>query len=654
MAGGRSTDLDRLKERLAAVGRGVSDPVLIIDADGVVTWANDAAQAFYPGAKRGTIGRRCHEVIHNRRRPCDSADEICPLDTVRISGVTEHFDKILSDAQGNRAPCTLSTHPVLGPEGELLECVIVRKDKQAASDVWRILQQQSDDLALVHTLTEMANLGTPLDRLLEHLSTSVRDTFSSKYASIYLLDPCGEHLELMTPGVPLGIKKGIERILRTSIPPVVMPIDRSPLHMAALNSDDVVVIPDRESLIALMGENTDKTIIRKVLSPILRLIGMSSGVLVPMRVDKRPIGIMAVGRTSSFDDTELRRLVALADQVAAIASRAQLQAEAQRIAERQALLLQAVAEGVMGLNRDGDVVFANASAASLLGRSQGQLHGMSFHSLCGNQKADGTLCGDDCAVKAALQDRTPHYDIEGTLKGLDGEHRPVQLSAVPLDERELNLVITVRDISQQVHLRQQQQRSTERLRRSFSGTVAALRRLAEMRDPYTAGHERRVAQLARAIAQRLDLDEEVVDTVRLAATIHDIGKHAVPVEILTKPSKLNTQEYGLIRTHSVVGWEILSEADFPAAIATIVRQHHERLDGSGYPDGISGDAITLEARIIAVADVVEAMASHRPYRAALGLEDALYEIQRHKGTHFDPQVVSACLRVFRNDGFEFE
>jgi len=648
-------DAARLQaDRLAAVGCGVSDAVLIIGADRKVTWANDAAKAFYPGAKRGMVGRHCHEVIYDRRRPCDPADEICPLDTVRISGVTESFDKVLCDAQGNRAPCTLSTHPVLGPNGELIECVIVRKDKQARDDVWRIIQQQSDDLALVHTLTQMANLGTGLGDLLEHLSISVRAAFSCKYATIYLLDPSGERLQLMTPGVPAGIKKGIERILRAPLPPVVMPIDRAPLHRAALHSEAPVVIANREALLALMAEHTDNALIVKVLSPILRSIGMTCGVLVPLRVDQRPIGLMAVGGTSPLDDTELRRLTSLADQVATIASRAQLQAESQRVSERQALLLQAVAEGVLGLNRDAEVVFANASAASLLGRSQGQLHGMSFHALCGHQKADGTPCGDDCAVQAALRDRTAHYEVEGTLKAIDGDLRPVQLSAVPLDESELNLVITVRDISQQVHLRKQQQRNTERLRRSFSGTVAALRCLAEMRDPYTAGHERRVAQLARAIAQRMDLDEDVVDTVRLAATIHDIGKHAVPVEILTKPSKLSANELELIRTHSMVGWEILSEADFPAAIATIVRQHHERLDGSGYPDGITGDAITLEARIIAVADVVEAMASHRPYRASLGLEDALFEIQRHKGTHFDPQVVSACMRVFRNDGFDFE
>ncbi len=644
----------RVLQRLEAVGSGVTDPVLIIDRDRQVTWANDAALGFYAGAKKGVVGRSCYQVIHNRRRPCEPAAEICPCDTVAVSGVVERFEKVLTDAKGVRAPCLLEAHPVVGPNGELIETVLIRKELQADDGVWRIIQEQSDDLALVHAMSQKATAGTELDELLEQLSVDVRASFSSKYATIYLLDPSGERLILATPGVPRGVRKGIERIIQGPLPQVVIPLAGAPITGAALRGDEPTVVSDRDGLLALMAENTDNTLIIKLLRPILKIIGMTCGLLVPMKVDGRPIGLMAVGRTSPFTENETRRLTALAGQVAVIASRERLQAEHRQMSQRRALLLQAVAEGVLGLNRDAEVIFANASAASLLGRSQAQLLGMRFHDLCGGQRVDGTLCHDTCTVQAALRDRRPHYEVEGTLADIDGALRPVQLSAVPLDEPELSLVVTVRDISQQVHHRELERRHTDRLRRSFSGTVAALRRLAEMRDPYTAGHERRVAQLARAIAQHMDLDEEVVDAIRLAATVHDIGKHAVPVEILTKPSQLNRQEMELIRTHSMVGWEILTEAEFPDPIATVVRQHHERLDGSGYPDGISGEAITLEARIIAVADVVEAMASHRPYRAAKGLEDALYEIQRGRDSHYDTAVVSACVHAFRRDGFDFE
>lgn len=641
-------------ERLAKLGNAVSEPVLIIDADHQILWGNDAARAFYPGASKGLVGRSCHEVIHNSRHPCDASEEICPVDTVCVSGVSEHCEKVLTDAAGNRAPCILSAEPVLGPRGEFIECVLTRKEVEVKDEVWRIVQQQADDLSLLHDLNQLANEGIELKELMERLSANVRATFRANYATLYLLDSEGERLDLLTPGVPSRVRKAVERIIEAPLPQVVIKLERAPLHRTALASPEFTVVPDREGIVALMAENTDSAMIRKLLSPIVRVIGMNSGALIPLRESGRPIGLMAVGRRTPFDANEHRRLGNLATQVAALTIRLRLQDERRRMSRRQSLLLQAVAEGVLGLDSEGEVVFANASAISLLGRNKVEILGKTIKDLCGQRSLEGTSCCDNCRVVASLQDRQPRYEIECTLLTLDDQIRPARLSAVPLHGPELSLVITLRDISEQIHHRQAEKRANERLRRSFSGTVAALRRLAEMRDPYTAGHERRVAQLARAIAQRMDLDEDVVDAVRLAATIHDIGKHAIPVEILTKPGKLSHQEMELIRTHSVVGWEIVTEADFPDPIATVVRQHHERLDGSGYPDGISGDAIALEARIIAVADVVEAMASHRPYRAALGLEDALYEVQCQKGIHYDPLVVSACVQVFRSDGFTFE
>jgi HD-GYP domain-containing protein (c-di-GMP phosphodiesterase class II) len=190
----------------------------------------------------------------------------------------------------------------------------------------------------------------------------------------------------------------------------------------------------------------------------------------------------------------------------------------------------------------------------------------------------------------------------------------------------------------------------------MDGTIKAISSVLEMRDPYTAGHERRVAQLACAIAGILGLSEQQTEGVRIAGFLHDIGKIAVPAEILSRPGKLNQYEIGIIKTHPQFGYDILKEIDFlwPVALATL--QHHERLDGSGYPEGVgaSGDHICIEARIIAVADVVEAMSSHRPYRAALGAEAALAEIARNRGILYSPEVVDACVRLFNELGFQFE
>ena len=191
-----------------------------------------------------------------------------------------------------------------------------------------------------------------------------------------------------------------------------------------------------------------------------------------------------------------------------------------------------------------------------------------------------------------------------------------------------------------------------KLSRSLSQTVEALAAAGEVRDPYTAGHQRRVTELAVAIASNLGLEEARVEGLRVAGLMHDIGKLAVPAELLSKPSRLSETEYGLIRGHPQTACDILQTVEFPWPIPEIVIQHHERLDGSGYPNGLKGEEILLEARILAVADVVEAMSSHRPYRPARGIDKALEEVREGAGTRYDTEVVDACLEVFEG-GFEF-
>jgi putative nucleotidyltransferase with HDIG domain len=178
--------------------------------------------------------------------------------------------------------------------------------------------------------------------------------------------------------------------------------------------------------------------------------------------------------------------------------------------------------------------------------------------------------------------------------------------------------------------------------------------VVESKDPYTAGHQRRVTHLACAIAQGMGLSQDQIEGIRVMGYLHDIGKIAVPAEILSRPGKINEFEFNLVKQHPMSGFEILKQIVFPWPVAQAVAQHHERLDGSGYPSGITGTEIILEARVLAVADVVEAMASHRPYRPAVGIKQALEEIVRHKGTLYDPEAVEACIRLFSEKGYEFD
>ena len=226
-----------------------------------------------------------------------------------------------------------------------------------------------------------------------------------------------------------------------------------------------------------------------------------------------------------------------------------------------------------------------------------------------------------------------------------------------LEEMAGDLAFGVRTL----HTRQQRdnalvknQEQLVQLHKSLEDTVRAMAAIVEMRDPYTAGHQARVADLATAIAKQIGLPEEQVHGIHLAGTVHDLGKINVPAEILSKPGKITDIERSLIKIHPQAGYDILKGIDFPWPIAQMVLQHHERFDGSGYPQGLKGDQIIIEARILCVADVVEAMSSHRPYRPGLGIETAIEDITRQRGIYYDPQAVDACLALFREQGYRFK
>lgn len=189
--------------------------------------------------------------------------------------------------------------------------------------------------------------------------------------------------------------------------------------------------------------------------------------------------------------------------------------------------------------------------------------------------------------------------------------------------------------------------SMEQIRKALEGTIQAIATVVEVRDPYTAGHQRRVADLSGAMAREMGLAPDRIDGIQLAGLIHDLGKISVPAEILSKPSRLTELEFRLIKIHPQAGYDILQDIAFPWPIARMVLEHHERMDGSGYPNGLTGETLLAESRILAVADVVESMASHRPYRPAIGLDAALEEIAAHRGVLYDPEAVDACLHLFR-------
>jgi len=246
------------------------------------------------------------------------------------------------------------------------------------------------------------------------------------------------------------------------------------------------------------------------------------------------------------------------------------------------------------------------------------------------------------------------YQTERITK--EGRTVPVEITLTAVrDEGGIEYSAIHRDISKRKKLERELQRSLDNLRKILNQTVNALASAMELRDPYTAGHQRRVTQLVCAIAQEMGLDEEMAKGTCIAASLHDVGKIHIPIEILATPTERLTEiELKMIKTHPRFGYEILKTIEFPWPVAEIVLQHHERMDGSGYPAGLRGEDILLQARILAVADVVEAMNSHRPYRSAHGMKKALKEISENRGLLYDPDVVDACVRVISEKKFQFD
>lgn len=313
-----------------------------------------------------------------------------------------------------------------------------------------------------------------------------------------------------------------------------------------------------------------------------------------------------------------------------------------------------IGDTVITLSEDDTIRSVNKAAENLLGYNISKSCGTNFSSVV-------NLCDADGNTVDVLKNFEKSNGETTIFNGLDlcsgnGDKIPVSLNIAPITDKKktMGTVIVLRDISAIKQGEFALKQSFEQLRRTFDETVASLSLMSEKRDPYTSGHQQRVAKIACAIAKRMNLPEDTIHGINVAAVLHDVGKIYIPAEILSKPARLSCIELSLVKTHSEVGYDILKGISFPWPVAQIVRQHHERLDGSGYPDGLKDNEILPQAKIISVADVMEAMSSHRPYRAALGVKSALEEVKRGSGSIYDSEVVDACVKLFEKDGFNIE
>lgn len=310
-------------------------------------------------------------------------------------------------------------------------------------------------------------------------------------------------------------------------------------------------------------------------------------------------------------------------------------------------LFDAMASGVVFQAADGRIVAVNRAAELIHGRSAAQMMGLtSDDSDWGAVRDDGSpFPGPEHPAMVTLRSGEPQNDVVMGILRPDGERRWLSICTQPVrtgDAAQASAVVaTFHDITEARAVRESLKQKVEELDKAWEDTLAAMSDMVEKRDPYTAGHQQRVADIAVAIARQLGWDDARCQVLRNAGVVHDIGKIAIPTELLAKPARLTPIEFDIVKQHVDYGYSILSNIPSARMIATIARQHHERLDGSGYPQGLKGEEILPEARVLAVADVAESMSSDRPYRPGLGIMAALAELERGAGTIYDAEVVAA-------------
>ena len=385
--------------------------------------------------------------------------------------------------------------------------------------------------------------------------------------------------------------------------------------------------------------------------------GWKAAAAMPLRSNGSPSGILVLysDTVDAFDEDARRLLSEMAidisfalDNFTHEAERKQAEQELIDSEQRFRGLVEQSLAGIY-IIQDGKLAYVNPRAAEIVGHgSVDDLIGKDFMQLIAD--ADRGNVAEN--MRKLLYKEVPNVTLEFCIVHTEGHTITVGANAsYAIYHGQPAVIGLIQDISEKKRDEERILKYVDQLKSTFLSTVQLATSLSEMRDPYTAGHERRVSEIAVAIATELGLDEQRIEGIKVAGYLHDIGKISIPSEILVKPGRLNATEYALVQGHAQASYDVLKIVPFPWPVATIALQHHERMDGSGYPNKLKGDEILLESRIMAVADVVEAMASHRPYRPGLGIDTALAEIERGSGTLYDPVVAAACLRMFREQYF---
>ncbi len=606
--------LKRSEKRFRAIVENSNDLIWILDRNGCFLYANRRAQEVTGYSLDEWRGKSFVSLL----LPEDVEPALKLFQEV-LRGKSNHCEARIFRKDGSILCISFNSVPII-EDGKVVSSIYLGQDITQRKELERKLT------ALYQAITRMA-ISDNIDEILEMGLDATVDIMQLRNVSILLIDEERRELYIRKQrGVaadvrlPLDCNRGVTVwVAKHGVPKIIADTRKEPLY-----------VPGRKRML--------------------------SEIAVPLKVKDRVIGVINAEseKVGAFTEDDLKLLQVLALGMAAAIENIKLIESVKTSEARFQTLVTSAIEAIVWTDADRRILLWNRAAEELFGYTEEEALGKRVEELIvPDTVRDEFLKNYEKFLKTEkwlFMGRA----VETLVRRKDGKVIPVEFSVSPMRVKgKLEALAIIRDISERKEAERKLKESLVRLRKTVEGVVRTIARIVEMRDPYTAGHQRRVAELACAIAEEMGLDRKRIEVLRIAGLLHDIGKISVPAEILSKPGKLTDVEMKLIMAHPKVGYEILKNIDFDGPVAEIVLQHHERMDGSGYPRGLKGDEILLEARILGVADVVEAMASHRPYRPALGIQMALDEIKRNKGKLYDPQVVDACIKVFKEKGFKW-
>jgi len=600
--------------------------VLSVDVQGKVRYANSHLLKRFkldPLEGNGDVDIMSHPVF--RDSGLSDAVRRC-LETQKQSVV----EKPLQDQNGQQSWFRHFVNPILDKDGSISGVLAVIDDiseyKNSQKDLSARLNAEQNTNRVLSRLVGVFNIDQAVDSTLAELG----GVGQADRAFLFLVYGKGTKMDNTHEWCAQGVSSQIEQLQNLST-------GDFPWWMKRLESGSSIVIQDANGLPEeARAEKAwlSQQEIRSLIALPVRLNGQLTGFM----------GLAAVKKDKNWEGSEIRLLKTVADVVGEYLDKKRADDVQKEKDERSRRLAQASVEGLFIL-QDGLIMDANHVSGTMLGCKSAEFQGQGFASLFESKARP--------AVEKYLKEMEKK-PLETGIRKKTGAVFPVEIQVRSMQYQDVPVtVVAMRDISERKKRAVAEKETAGMFRDALGGSIRALSLTLALRDPFAAGHGEGVAELAAAIAQEMGFPEDKVEGMRLTGTVHDIGKISIPAEILSKPGRISDAERMLVENHPQTGFEILKGIKFPWPVAQIVLQHHERMNGTGYPAGLSGENILLEARIMAVADTVDAMVSERSYRAAHDLESAVKEITSNKGTLYDPKVVDAAVKVINQRGYPF-